>query len=195
MAGSDKSGKHGSGKHDEYGENDRYESNRGETEPTQNDPSDNPNDNPNDRPNESGPHHQEPSAFSKASAEIDSLMERAEATMTLATAWSENFTQLVQLEFQRTLGAGKRILILMLFLFFLAVALVVSLCAGLGLLGYYYFQSIYIGFGIFLLSQIFIVCSFLLSLKRTRKLLGFDESRKQAKEALNDVTALFKQTD
>ncbi|WP_066962412.1 hypothetical protein [Microbulbifer sp. Q7] len=134
-------------------------------------------------------------SLSAIKSEIDALVQRAEATMTLATAWSENFTRLVQLEFQRTLSAGKRIVVLLLFLFFLAVALIVSLCAGLGLLGYYFFQSIYIGFGIFFLTQLLVFSGLLLSINRLRGMLGFEESKKQASEALNDVTALFKQTD
>ncbi|MBN8432412.1 hypothetical protein JF535_16340 [Microbulbifer salipaludis] len=134
-------------------------------------------------------------SISGIKTEIDALVQRAEATMTLATAWSENFTRLVQLEFQRTLSAGKRIVVLLLFLFFLAVALIVSLCAGLGLLGYYFFQSIYLGFGIFFLSQLLVFSGLLLSINRLRGLLGFEESKKQVNEALNDVTALFKQTD
>lgn len=131
----------------------------------------------------------------KLKSEIDALMQRAEATMTLASAWSENFTRLVHLEFQRTLGAGKRIVVFALFLFFLAIALTISLCVGLGLIGYYFTQSIYIGFGIFLVSQMLIITGLLLSINGLRKLLGFEESRQQAREALNDVTALFKQTD
>ena len=146
-----------------------------------------------------GPRHmytEEPrSGAEDINSEIDALMQRAEATMTLATAWSENFTRLVHLEFQRTLAAGKRIVILALFLFFLAIAVLISLCAGLGLLGYYFTQSVYIGFGIFLTSQILVVAGLLLSINSLRKLLGFEESKKQAKEALNDVTALFKQAD
>ncbi|WP_078084455.1 hypothetical protein [Microbulbifer mangrovi] len=129
------------------------------------------------------------------SSELEQLMQRAEATMTLAAAWSENFTRLVQLEFQRTLSAGKRIVLFLLVLFFLAISLLVSLCAGLGLLGYYLSQSVVIGFGIFVLSQILIVVGLLLSVNSLRKMLRFEESKKQAKEALDDVTALFKQTD
>lgn len=136
----------------------------------------------------------EPSTAHSGS-EIDQLIQRAEATMTVAAAWSENFTRLVQLEFQRTLSAGKRIVLFLLVLFFLAIALLVSLCAGLGLLGYYLFESVYIGFGVFVLSQILIVAGLLLSINSLRKLLGFEESKKQAKEALDDVTALFKQAD
>lgn len=128
-------------------------------------------------------------------SEIDALVQRAEATMSLATAWSENFTRLVHLEFQRTLEAGKRIVVLGLLLFFLVIALLVSVCAGLGLLGFYLTQSVYIGFGVFLGAQLLIVAALVLSINGLRKLLGFEESRKQAKEALNDVTALFKQTD
>ncbi|HEY8569294.1 hypothetical protein [Microbulbifer sp.] len=128
-------------------------------------------------------------------ADVAALMERAEATMTLAAAWTENLTRLVHLEFQRTLAAGKRIVALLVLVFFLAIALVVSLCAGLGLLGYYFFQSVYIGFGIFLLAQLLIVATMLISAHRLRRLLGFEETRKQAKEAIDDVTALFKQAD
>ena len=141
------------------------------------------------------PYPDETQQVESLAQEIDALRNRAEATMTLASAWAENFTSLVQLEFQRTVQAGKRIVVMLLFLFFLAISVIVSLCAGLGLLGYHYFQSIYIGFGIFLLSQILIVGGLLLSMNRLKKMLGFDESRKQAREALDDVTALFKQTD
>ena len=139
--------------------------------------------------------HGESAQDKTATSEIEALMQRAEATMTLASAWSENFTRLVQLEFQRTLSAGKHIALLLLLLFFLAVALIVSLCAGLGLLSYFIFQSIYVGFGIFILSQVLVVGGLLLSVNSLRKLLGFEESKKQAKEALDDVTALFKQAD
>lgn len=136
-----------------------------------------------------------PPAEDTLRADMDALMDRAEATMTLVTAWTENLTRLVHLEFQRTLAAGKRIVALLLLAFFLAIALIVSLCAGLGLLGYYFFQSVYIGFGIFLLAQLLIVSAMLLSAHRLRRLLGFEETRKQAREAIDDVTALFKQTD
>ena len=138
---------------------------------------------------------EEPDSDQDIRSQVDALMQRAEATMTLATAWSENFTRLVHLEFQRTLSAGKRIVILALCLFFLAIALLVSLCAGLGLLGFYVTQSVSIGFGIFLGAQLLMVAGLALSINSLRKLLGFEESRKQAKEALNDVTALFKQPD
>ncbi|WP_158681549.1 hypothetical protein [Microbulbifer pacificus] len=127
--------------------------------------------------------------------EMAALVDRAEATMTLATAWTENLTRLVQLEFQRTLAAGKRIAALLLLVFFLAIALIISLCAGLGVLGYYVFHSVYIAFGIFLLAQLLIIGGMLLSAHRLRRLLGFEESRKQAREAIDDVTALFKSTD
>ncbi|WP_231759622.1 hypothetical protein [Microbulbifer elongatus] len=127
--------------------------------------------------------------------EFYALRERAEATMTLASAWAENFTSLVQLEFKRTLQAGSRIVVMLLVLFFLAISLIVSICAGLGLLGYYFFQSIYAGFGIFLISQLLMIGGLLLAANNLKKLLGFDESRRQAKEALEDVTALFKQAD
>ncbi|WP_197023784.1 hypothetical protein [Microbulbifer sp. HZ11] len=127
--------------------------------------------------------------------EFNAIRDRAEATLTLASAWAENFTNLVQLEFRRSLQAGSRIFVMLLILFFLVISVIVSLCGGLGLLGYYYFQSIYVAFGIFLFSQILIIGGLLLTANNLKKLLGFDESRRQAKEALEDVTALFKQPD
>ncbi|WP_295802289.1 hypothetical protein [uncultured Microbulbifer sp.] len=124
--------------------------------------------------------------------ELDQLLERGEATLTLATAWFQNLTTLVQLEFNRTLEASKRIAALLLMLLPLAIALVLSLCGGLGLLGYYFTQSIYIGFGIFLVAQILILVGILLYLRNLRAMLGFDETTRQTKEALNDVAEIFK---
>lgn len=124
--------------------------------------------------------------------EFEQMLERGEATLTLATAWFQNLTTLIQLEFNRTLEASKRIAALLLMLLPLAIALVLSLCGGLGLLSYYFTQSIYIGFAVFLLAQVLTLVGILLYLRHLRTMLGFDETRRQANEALNDVAELFK---
>lgn len=125
-------------------------------------------------------------------SELEQVLERGEATLTLATSWFQNLTTLVHLEFNRTLEASKRIAALVVMLLPLAIALILSLCAGLGLLGYYFTQSIYIGFGIFLVTQVLLLTGMLLYLRHLRSLLGFEETTRQTKEALNDVAEIFK---
>ncbi|MCW8125105.1 hypothetical protein [Microbulbifer halophilus] len=121
------------------------------------------------------------------SSNEENTLERAQATLTLATAWLANLQSLAQLEFSRTLVAGKRILALQLLLLPLALALVLSLCGGAGLLGYYFSQSIYVGFAVFVLVQLLIVAGILLYHRRLSAMLGFHETRRQAKEAISDV--------
>ena len=125
-------------------------------------------------------------------SEFEQVLERGEATLTLATAWFQNLTTLIQLEFNRTLEASKRIAALLLMLLPLAIALVLSLCAGLGLLGYYFTQSIYIGFAIFLVAQVLLLVSIVLYLRKLKAMLGFEETTRQTREALNDVAEIFK---
>lgn len=114
-------------------------------------------------------------------------LEQAQATLTLATAWLANLQSLAQLEFSRTLAAGKRILALQLLLLPLSLALILSLCGGAGLLGYYFSESIYVGFAVFVLVQVLIVAGILLYRRRLSAMLGFHETRRQAKEAVSDV--------
>lgn len=120
---------------------------------------------------------------------------QAEATLTLLSAWVSNLQALARLEFSRTLAAGKRILALQLLLLPLAITFVLSACAGIGLLAYYYSQSVYIGFAVFVLTQALLLAAMLLYMRKLQALLGFDHTRQQAREALNDVRALFKSPD
>ena len=120
---------------------------------------------------------------------------RADATLTLLTAWLTNFQALIRLEFSRTLAASKRIIALNLLLLPLVVAFVISLCGGAGLIGYRLSQSVYIGFFVFVLTQLFVLAAIILYQKRLSSMLGFDETKRQAhqaKEALSDVFESFK---
>ncbi|MFC6634681.1 hypothetical protein [Microbulbifer taiwanensis] len=117
---------------------------------------------------------------------------RADATVTLLTAWLANLQSLVRLEFSRTLAASKRIIALQLLLLPLVLALVLSLCGGAGLIGYYYSQSLYIGFSVFVLTQLLILIGILLYQRKLSSMIGFGESKRQAKEALSDVFESFK---
>lgn len=117
----------------------------------------------------------------------ENALARAQATLTLASAWLVNLQSLAQMEFSRSLAAGKRILALQLLLLPLALALVLSLCGGAGLLGYYFSQSVYVGFAVFVLAQLLIVAGILLYHRRLSAMLGFHETRRQAKEAISDV--------
>lgn len=119
-------------------------------------------------------------------------VERADATLTLLSAWMTNFQSLAHMEFSRTLAAGKQILALQLLLLPLAIAFILSLCAGAGLAGYYYTQSIYLGFAAFLLAQLLILACILLYSRRLSAMLGFSETKRQAKEAISDVLESFK---
>ncbi|WP_288132648.1 hypothetical protein [Microbulbifer sp.] len=119
-------------------------------------------------------------------------LSRAEATFALAGDWFANLQALARAEFTRTLTAAAQILGLSLILLPLAVALIVSLCAGVGLAGYYFSQSVYIGFGVFILTQLLLLTGIVLYQRKLRRLIGFDETRRQVKEALNDVTESLK---
>ncbi len=122
----------------------------------------------------------------------ENALTQADATLTLLSAWLVNLQALVRLEFSRTLAAGKRIIALQLLLLPLALALVLSLCGGAGLIGYYYSQSIYVGFAVFVLAQVFILVGILLYQRKLSAMLGFSETRRQAKEAISDVFETFK---
>ncbi|WP_226667898.1 hypothetical protein [Microbulbifer aggregans] len=124
--------------------------------------------------------------------DVENVMTRAQATLSLTSAWFSNFSTLAQLELDRTLSAGKRIAALSLILLPLAFVLFVSLCGGLGLLGYYFSQSIYVGFAVFLFTQVLLLAGIAIYINQLRKLLGFEETKRQAREALNDVTEFFK---
>ncbi|BBM00606.1 hypothetical protein [Microbulbifer sp. GL-2] len=123
---------------------------------------------------------------------LETTLARAEATLTLLTAWISNIQRLFQLELDRTLTAGKRLIFLQLMLVPLGTALLISLCGGIGLIAYYFSQSVYIGFLTFLLMQIFIFVGVLLYQRKLRPLLGFEETKRQVKEALSDVAENFK---
>lgn len=119
-----------------------------------------------------------------------SALARADATLTLLSAWLTNFQTLVRLEFSRTLAAGKQIIALSLLLLPLVVALVLSLCGGAGLIGYWISDSVYIGFAVFVLAQIIVLAAMLLYQRKLSSMLGFHETKRQAqqaKEALSDV--------
>lgn len=122
----------------------------------------------------------------------EKALTQAEATLTLLSAWLVNLQSLLRLELSRTLAAGKRIIVLQLLLLPLALALVLSLCGGAGLIGYYYSQSIYVGFAVFVLVQVFILAGILLYQRKLSAMLGFSETRRQAKEAISDVFETFK---
>ncbi|MCO1333199.1 hypothetical protein MO867_02490 [Microbulbifer sp. OS29] len=123
---------------------------------------------------------------------LEATLARAEATLTLLTAWLANIQKLFQLELDRTLTAGKRIIALQLILLPLGAAVVVSLCGGVGLIAYYFLQSIYFAFLVFLLAQIGILLGIFIYQKQLVPLLGFEETKRQVKEALNDVAETFK---
>ncbi|GAA5524159.1 hypothetical protein Maes01_00713 [Microbulbifer aestuariivivens] len=127
-----------------------------------------------------------------ASNATHASLARAEAALTLLAAWSGNLQTLIRLELERTLVAGKRIVALGLVLLPLVIALILSACAGAGLLGYYFSQSIYLGFSVFLLAQLCVIVSIVLYQSRLQKLLGFSQTRQQVMEAINDVRATFK---
>ncbi|GAB2880307.1 hypothetical protein ACCI51_06995 [Microbulbifer echini] len=134
----------------------------------------------------------EPPEDPGASGGLEETLARAEATLTLLSAWLRNIQQLFQLELERTLAAGKRLIFLQLMLVPLGTALLVSFCGGLGLLIYYFTQSVYIGFATFLLIQISIFISILFYQRKLRALLGFEETKRQVREALNDVAETIK---
>lgn len=117
---------------------------------------------------------------------------RADATFTLLSAWLTNLQTLARLELSRNLTAGKRIALLALVLYPLAIAFLLSLCGAVGLAVYHFSQSIYIAFAAFVLAQVLILVGILLYQRRLRAMLGFDQTRQQAKEAIDDVLALFK---
>ncbi|GAA5445681.1 hypothetical protein Misp06_03884 [Microbulbifer sp. NBRC 101763] len=123
---------------------------------------------------------------------LETTLARAEATLTLLTAWISNIQRLFQLELDRTLTAGKRLIFLQLMLVPLGTALLVTICGGVGLFAYYFSQSIYIGFLVFLLLQIAIFIGVLIYQQKLRPLLGFEETKRQVKEALSDVAENFK---
>ncbi|WP_444914754.1 hypothetical protein [Microbulbifer sp. TRSA007] len=123
---------------------------------------------------------------------LEATLARAEATLTLLTAWLANIQKLFQLELDRTIAAGKRIVALQLMLLPLSAALIVSLCGGVGLIAYYFSQSIYLAFLVFILIQVAILAGAIVYQKKLVPLLGFEETKRQVKEALNDVTEVFK---
>ncbi|MFV8783836.1 hypothetical protein ACNKU7_15570 [Microbulbifer sp. SA54] len=119
-------------------------------------------------------------------------MSRAQAALSLTGAWFNNLSTLAQLELQRTLSAGTRILALSIVLVPLAFVLLVSFCGGLGLLGYYFSHSVYVGFAVFFFAQVTLLGGILFYINQLRKLLGFEETKRQTREAVNDVAELFK---
>ncbi|MDP5209402.1 MULTISPECIES: hypothetical protein [unclassified Microbulbifer] len=127
-----------------------------------------------------------------ADKRLEMTLARAEAMLALLTAWLANIQKLFQLELDRTLTAGKRLVLLQLMLVPLGTALLVSLCGGMGLVAYYFSQSVYFGFLVFLLLQVVIFIGAVIYQKKLRPLLGFAETKRQIKEALNDVAETIK---
>ncbi|MFS1524808.1 hypothetical protein ACL7TT_11950 [Microbulbifer sp. 2304DJ12-6] len=123
---------------------------------------------------------------------LEMTLARAEAMLVLLTAWLANIQKLFQLELDRTLTAGKRLIFLQLMLVPLGTALLVSLCGGVGLITYYFSQSVYLGFLVFVLIQAVIFIGVLVYQQKLRPLLGFEETKRQIREALNDVTETIK---
>ncbi|WP_226644622.1 hypothetical protein [Microbulbifer variabilis] len=134
----------------------------------------------------------ETSDNSNSGGGLEEALARAEATLTLLTAWLGNIQRLFQLELERTLTVGKRLIFLQLMLVPLGTALLVSLCGGVGLMAYYFSQSIYIGFTVFILIQVSLFLGVLLYQKKLRPLLGFEETKRQLREALHDVAETIK---
>ncbi|WP_444929687.1 hypothetical protein ACJJIF_18130 [Microbulbifer sp. SSSA002] len=126
---------------------------------------------------------------------VEITLARVEATLTLLSAWLANIQKLFQLELDRTVCAGRRIITLQLIILPLWASLVVSLCAGVGLIAYYFSNSIYFAFLAFILAQVAILAGVLTYQKRLAPLLGFEETKRQVKEALNDATEIFKSTN
>lgn len=116
----------------------------------------------------------------------------AQDTLALASAWFSNLHTLIQLEFSRTLSASKQIVALSLLLLPLAVVLVLSICGGIGLIAYYFSQSLYAAFSVFVLTQVAVLAGILLYQRKLTAMLGFSETKRQTKEALNDVFGQLK---
>ncbi|WP_323846883.1 hypothetical protein [Microbulbifer magnicolonia] len=133
-----------------------------------------------------------PSPENEEDSEEATALARANATLTLLSAWLANLQTLFRLEFNRTLEASKRIVALQLMLLPLAIAFVLSICGGVGLIGYHFSHSPYVGFTAFLLAQASILAAILLYQRKLRALLGFNQTKRQAKEALDHVHELFK---
>ncbi|UHQ54647.1 hypothetical protein [Microbulbifer sp. YPW16] len=145
----------------------------------------------------------EPAAQERGRTSFDSSQEKpeprepsplaqVEATMTLVSAWLNNLQTLFRLELDRTIEAGRRMLAIQLVLLPLGIAFLLSLCAGVGLLAYYFSQSVYIGFTAFVLAQLVLLTAMMLYMKKLRALLGFSETRKQAREAMDNVLETLK---
>lgn len=123
-------------------------------------------------------------------SELQAAIANAEDTLKLLSGWLVNLQALARLEFSRTLGAGKRIVALQIVLIPLALLFYLSLCSGIGLVGYYFSQSIYIGFAAFVAVQAIVIGVIAVYQKKLRSLLGFDQTRQQVqqvREVLNDV--------
>ncbi|WP_237058172.1 hypothetical protein [Microbulbifer sediminum] len=148
--------------------------------------------------NDSGPAAQERGRTSFDSSQANpeppgtGPLAQAEATVSLVSAWLNNLQTLFRLELDRTIEAGRRILAIQLVLLPLAIAFLLSLCASVGLVAYYFSQSIYIGFAAFVVAQTVLITAMVLYMKKLRALLGFSETRKQVKEAVDDVLETLK---
>ena len=149
------------------------------------------------------PHQQDPAAQTRsrdhAADPFDDIpppeenpLTRAEATFSLMTDWFADLQTLARAELGRSLSAALQILGLSLVLLPLVAGFILSLCAGLGLLAYYFFHSIYIAFAIFIVAQILLIAGTVMYQRKLRTLLGFDETRRQVKEAINDVAESLK---
>ena len=121
---------------------------------------------------------------------LQATLAGAEETLKLLSGWLVNLQAMARLEFNRTLGAGKRIVALQIVLIPLALLFYLSLCSGIGLAGYYFSQSIYIGFAAFVAVQAIVIAVIAVYQKKLRSLLGFSQTKQQVqqvREALNDV--------
>ena len=129
------------------------------------------------------------------SPDLQATLANAEDTLKLLSGWLVNLQAMARLELSRTLGAGKRVVALQIVLIPLALLFYLSLCSGIGLAGYYFSQSIYVGFAAFVAIQAIVIGGIAVYQKRLRALLGFSQTKQQVqqvREALNDV---FETTD
>lgn len=129
------------------------------------------------------------------SPDLQATLANAEDTLKLLSGWLVNLQAMARLEFSRTLGAGKRVVALQIVLIPLALLFYLSLCSGIGLAGYYFSQSIYVGFAAFVAIQAIVIGVIAVYQKKLRALLGFSQTKQQVqqvREALNDV---FETTD
>ncbi|MEW5248844.1 hypothetical protein [Microbulbifer discodermiae] len=132
-----------------------------------------------------------PPPESGAEPDLEQTLARAEAILRLMTDWLTKLQSLARVEFSRSLAAGTRILLLQVALIPLAFVFFVSLCGGVGLAGYYFFQSIYIGFIAFITTQALVILAIVLYQQKLRALLGFGQTRQQIRRASEALSHVF----